>query len=155
MSRAIRRVPMDWQHPMEWRDQWSRSSGVVRAKFVFKPLYARSYADALADFAANPDNWDGHEPQQDDYMPSFSSVAPESLGYCMYEEVSEGTPISPVFATPEELAHWLADHNASAFGGTTATYEQWLRVCKGGWAPSAVMDARGLRSGVEAMSDEG
>lgn len=155
MSRAVRRVPMDWQHPMEWRDLWDRNTGVIRAKFVFKPLYDRSYADALADFAANPDNWDGQEPQQDDYMPSFSSVAPESLGYCMYEETSEGTPLSPVFATPEELAHWLADHNASAMGGHTATYEQWLRVCRGGWAPTAVSDlAHGMRSGVEAMSDD-
>ena len=70
----------------------------------------------------------------------------------MYEDTTEGTPISPAFATPEELARWLADTGASAFGDSTATYEQWLHVCKGGWAPSAVIDINGMRSGVEAMA---
>jgi hypothetical protein len=61
-----------------------------------------------------------------------------------------------VFWTIEELARWLADHNASAFGGSTATYEQWLATCKRGWVPSAVSDSvHGFRSGVEAsLRDE-
>lgn len=153
MSRAVRRVPMDWQHPMEWREQWDRAEGRVVMKLVPKPLFNRPYAEAMADFAANPDDWDGHEPQREDYMPDFGSDPLDRLGYAMYEETSEGTPISPTFATPEELARWLADNRASAFGGMTATYEQWLAVCRGGWAPSAVADSRGLRSGVEAMGD--
>jgi hypothetical protein len=79
---------------------------------------------------------------------------PTGPGYQMWETVSEGSPISPVFATPEELARWLADTGASAFGDMTATYEQWLATCKKGWAPSAVLSAdKGLRSGVEALTD--
>lgn len=143
---------MDWQHPLEWRKQWDGGEGRTRMKYVFKPLHSRSYAEAMADFAANPEDWDGHEPQREDYMPDFGSD-PRTLGFCMYEETSEGTPISPVFHTPEALARWLADTEASTFGSMTATYEQWLRVCRGGWAPSAVADSHGLRSGVEAMGD--
>jgi len=73
---------------------------------------------------------------------------PVGEGYQMWETTSEGSPISPVFETPEELARWLVDNNASAFGSETATYEEWLRVCQGGYAPSAVLDEKGLRSGV-------
>ena len=51
---------------------------------------------------------------------------------------NEGTPISPVMESPEALAHWLADNNASAFAGMTATYEQWLRTIQRGFAVSAV-----------------
>ena len=70
--------------------------------------------------------------------------------FMMYKTCSEGTPISPAFATPEELAHWLADTGASSFGRMTSPYEAWLRVCQGGYAPSAVYDSQhGLRSGVE------
>ena len=70
----------------------------------------------------------------------------------MYEDTSEGTPISPIFATPEELARWLTDTKASAFGGQAATYEGWLRVAQGGWAPSAVFTPEtGLMSGVDAL----
>ena len=69
----------------------------------------------------------------------------------MYEDTSEGTPISPAFQTPEELAHWLADTNASAFGNDGASYEAWLRIARGGWAPSMVFTTDGgLQSGVSA-----
>jgi hypothetical protein len=51
---------------------------------------------------------------------------PEGPGYQMWETTSDGSPISPVFATPQELARWLADSGASVFGKHTATYEEWL-----------------------------
>lgn len=79
----------------------------------------------------------------------------ERTHYMMYEDTTdEGTPISPAMESPEALAQWLTDNKASAFGHSTATYEQWLPICRGGWAPSMVYDNRnGLRSGVEAMSE--
>lgn len=81
---------------------------------------------------------------------------PKGKGYQMWETTSEGSPMSPVFATPEELAKWLADNGASSFGSMTSTYEAWLRVCNGGFAPSAVFDSEhGLRSGVEMLAEEG
>lgn len=73
---------------------------------------------------------------------------PDGEAYQMWETTSEGSPISPPFATAEELARWLADTHASAFGGESATFEQWMRMIVLGWAPSAVMDAGGFRSGV-------
>jgi hypothetical protein len=83
-----------------------------------------------------------------------STEPPEGDGWQMWETTSEGSPISPVFATPEELARWLADNSASTFGSDTAPYEVWLKMIKGsGWAMSAVMDEKGFRSGVDAMAD--
>lgn len=77
---------------------------------------------------------------------------PEGDGWQMWETTSEGSPISPVCASPEELAHWLADNGASSFGSSTATYEQWLHMIKGpGWAPSAVITDGKFMSGVEAV----
>lgn len=62
-------------------------------------------------------------------------------------------PISPVMETPEKLARWLTDNNASAMGNEGASYEHWLRVCKGGWAPTMVISpGKGIKSGVEALS---
>ena len=85
-------------------------------------------------------------------MPTWAKD--EATHYMMYETCTEGTPISPAFATPEELAHWLADAGASAFGNQTATYEQWLSTIKRGWAPSAVMlPFIGIVSGVAGWSD--
>lgn len=75
---------------------------------------------------------------------------PTGDGWQVWETVSEGSPISPVFATPEELARHMA---ATRFGGDRGTsYEQWLKFITGpGWAPSMVMDEHGFRTGVEAV----
>lgn len=87
--------------------------------------------------------------------PIFESLdPPEGEGWQMWEDVTEGSPMSPVFATPEGLAQWLADNGASSFGSDTATYEQWLAMIKQGWAVSMVADNKGLKSGVEASLDK-
>lgn len=104
----------------------------------------------------NPDYrwWAGTSPiapNPENYMPNWP--VEKRTHYMMYEDTSEGTPISPAFETPEELARWLADTGASAFGGFTATYEQWLSTIGRGYAMSMVADENGLRSGVEAQAD--
>jgi hypothetical protein len=77
---------------------------------------------------------------------------PAGDGWQMWETTTEGSPISPVFATPDELAAWLADSKASAFGNQRATREQWLRMILAGWAPSAgLIDGR-LVGGVEFVA---
>jgi hypothetical protein len=91
-------------------------------------------------------------PDKRDYMPDWPEE--QRTHYMMYEDTSEGTPISPAFATPEELAQWLVDNGASAFAGETASYDAWLRIARGGFAPSAVLDSGQLKSGVEFMANE-
>lgn len=79
----------------------------------------------------------------------------------IWETTSEGSPITPAFATPEECARWAADNGASVFGASvfgyqTATYETWLKFLTGpGWAPSAVITGGQMKSGVEAVNDAG
>lgn len=40
------------------------------------------------------------------YMPDFD-VPEEELGWCLYETISEGSPVTPVFATSQELIDHL------------------------------------------------
>ena len=74
----------------------------------------------------------------------------DRYGWQMWETTSEGSPMSPVMDTPEELAQWLYETGASAFGGMTASKEAWLRTIMRGWAVSATMSAAGFKSGVES-----
>lgn len=60
-------------------------------------------------------------------MPAWGGGAD---GYRMYE-TTDGTPVSPAFATPEALARWLAETGASAFGALAAGLETWLPVARG------------------------
>jgi len=149
MSREVRRVPPGWQHPK-------------KADGGYVPLFEGPYEAKIArwiegrrEWAMNPrsectwEEWAGDAPQSRDYMPTWGDD--EKTHLQMYESTSEGTPISPVLATPEELAQWLVDNNASSFADRTATYEQWLAVARGRYAPSAVISSSGvLMSGVEA-----
>jgi hypothetical protein len=93
--------------------------------------------------------WVGDPPQREFFMPGWTKE--ERTHYQMYETTSEGTPISPVMATPEQLAAWLAENDASAFGNMTATYEQWLKIIlRGGTVVSMVCTpSGGIQSGVE------
>jgi hypothetical protein len=85
----------------------------------------------------------GGGPYTHNYMPEWAKD--EATHYMMYETCTEGTPISPAFATKEELAHWLADTGASAFGKRVASYEAWLNTIEAGYAPSAVLYQVGTR----------
>ncbi len=74
---------------------------------------------------------------------------PAGPGYQIWETVSEGSPISPVFSTPEDLARHMTTTRWGADDGTP--YEQWLKfICGPGWALSLIVDASGLRTGVQA-----
>lgn len=75
---------------------------------------------------------------------------PEGEGYQIWETVTEGSPISPVFATPEQLARYMAGRRWGADEGTP--YEGWLAFINGpGWAPSLVGGPDGVKGGVSAV----
>ncbi len=175
MGREVRHVPATWEHPCYPADHYEPR---LQGKYV--PLHQSGrYAEAAQEWDeefvqwqqgfrrsyASGDKWvpksdetgryteyAGSRPSPDDYMPDWPEA--ERTHLMMYEDTTEGTPISPAFATPEELARWLADNNASSFGDSTATYEQWLSLCNRGWAPSMVVSGGQIMSGVEFMADD-
>ena len=53
---------------------------------------------------------------------------PAGDGWQMWENTSEGSPMSPVFETADALIDWLVDTGASYFGDTAASREQWSAV---------------------------
>lgn len=170
MGREVRKVAEGWEHPKDNCGEYI-------------PLYEGPFSKYLAQWVEEQHHWDAGEvldyskwpkervfklkdlihhgysyeeyagkcPCKDEYMPEWS--ADEASMLMMYETCTEGTPISPAFKTPEELALWLVDNNASAFGDLTASYDQWLRVCQGGVAPSAVIVNGVLTSGVAGIRE--
>ncbi|MDI5965697.1 hypothetical protein [Streptantibioticus silvisoli] len=77
---------------------------------------------------------------------------PAGDGWQLWQTVSEGGPISPAFATPEELARWMAspEYTWGASKHSAISYESALAFVNAGWAPSFVSTPQtGLVSGVE------
>ena len=157
MGREVRRVPADWQHPIdpdtgrfkplfdgyinrlkEWNEENAKWSRGEFPDYAGEESRKMSYSE-----------WAGDQPKSADYMPDWP--AEQRTHLMMYEDTSEGTPISPAFKTPEELARWLVDNKASAFGNSEGTYEGWLRVARGGWAPSMIATSEGITTGVDAL----
>jgi len=165
MGREVRRVCRGWKHPKnkrgkyiplfdgtdftkkcnDWDEEGKMWERGLRKDFT-SGLYMEK-EDKYKDMSFA--RWDGSKPRKKDYMPEWEEEQKTHLQ--MYETCSEGTPISPVMRTPEELARWLVDNEASANGYQTASYDAWLRVCKGGFAPSAIMAGNIILNGVEAM----
>lgn len=172
MGREVRRVPRDWQHPVDEDGHYiGLMSGAYEdaayeyevgaaawecgwIAYVVEGPWMRRSESKSAPLCASFDAWHGERPRPDQYMPAWPEE--QCAHFMMYETTSEGTPISPAFETPEALARWLADNNASAFGDMTATYEEWLATCQRGWAPSALVLGGGpMVSGVAGLAAKG
>ena len=52
---------------------------------------------------------------------------PTGDGYQLWETTSEGSPVSPVFASFDELCEWCAE-NATTFANYKATKEEWAKM---------------------------
>ncbi|MCL2715616.1 MAG: hypothetical protein FWD68_13775 [Alphaproteobacteria bacterium] len=168
MGHEVRRVPPGWEHPKFTEDNTPHPLCVGHTR----PLLG-DFAWALARWQEGeakwplvrsyPDGWKRHSgkikscaqyrsrPNPDNYMPVWP--AEECTQLVMYETTTEGTPVSPQFSTPEELARWLADNKVPVFAHMTADYESWLRVARGGLAPSAIVGRDGtVVDGVTALT---
>ncbi len=162
-GREIRRVPLDWKHPRYEAGERYRWDGAYKPLYdepfddamtdwieraTAWAAEARSggtpdgwqyYAHTEEDAAwarANPLKayaaWRSSPPEPESYRDRFTT---EPTAYQIYEDVSEGTPISPVFPTEDDLIAWMMqDHEdwpALSEGASR-------RFLKAGSAPAAI-----------------
>jgi len=180
MGREIRRVPEDWEHPVYTDDLVTESQRGRIGKPI--AMYdedietaTRKWVDGAAlwiqgkhpdqQFAAEngtdyPDWYERtfyaystHEsrsPDPESYRRPFVS---EPTHYQVYETVSEGTPVSPVFATTDEMIDWLTSVPMGGVNEVPLSRKAAAKFVEYEYAPSFIVDARGLRTGVEALED--
>ena len=142
MGREVRRVPADWEHPR---------STVYDGDY--RPLFDQDYISACDEWYAEASlfkptefsryyhEYAGDPPDEKFYRPAWT---PESAThYQMYETVTEGTPVSPVFATPEALVDYLV--NKGDRWGEGAKYDRARAegFVKAGWAPTFILVRKG------------
>lgn len=215
MSRQLRRVPANWQHPKYYNDH--------RREILFYPMY-QGYMGRVAEWRKELTTWRykrelwakvgvvetfldvGFEDNPSDFAeglmlistymercimtyqreraqyhygenyhaedqfkmehglfrfedeygyppapPNPNDYMPYGRWYQLYEEVSEGTPITPPFKTKAELVDWLATN--PDYWGKTWTRAQAEAMVAEEWAPSAVMDRGHLMNSQEAVED--
>ena len=145
MGREIRRVPPAWEHPKDSEGE-------------YQPIADESYEEAMDEWieahrqwlrGEHPDQllglgaeyqfyaeWDGGPPAVDlSWRERWTEG--EATHWVMYENVSEGTPLTPAFATREELVHFLSTQT-DFWGQGPMSREAAEALVQKGHAPSGV-----------------
>lgn len=163
MGRELRRVAKDWHHPLYRLTYPPRFAGEYQhSEICFKPLHQAAPGMIATELAErNAEAIEDDEPPCYDaagWMPDWPKE--ERTHWQIYETVSEGTPVSPVFATKDELLEWMVQpidrtsiYNGGADwqcmqGRSRESAAQWLDL---GWSPSGVMVNGVMMDGVEGM----
>ena len=103
----------------------------VAAWVATKKIVAAAGLDAEAFSACQHCGGHGVDPEvYATYEAWEPSEPPAGDGWQMWETTSEGSPQTPVFRTPEELARYCAEH-ATIFGSESADYPTWFRLIAG------------------------
>jgi hypothetical protein len=141
MGRQLRKVPANWEHP-------KNSDG------RYQPMFDLFYGDALKEWIEENEKWENgtHEdliekPSRKVDMPFYAMWAgnPPDVEFYhtkkyseaelthiqLYENTSEGTPLSPVYHSSEleKLCEWAAE-NATTFASYKTTKEAWMKMLK-------------------------
>ena len=117
MGRELRMVPPNYQHPQVWRSY---------GEIDYQPMFNRDYSEALDEYRTEFARWRVSEcpAECEDPVAEFEAgygPAPkpqyyrtyrleDATWYQLWETVSEGTPVTPAFATKEELVNYLVEH---------------------------------------------
>jgi len=145
MGREIRRVPPDWEHPKEENYRTGRPE--------YKPLFDQPFREAAEEWhrdymawadGTHPDAaehkadhpyywmWNGCPPDENFYRPDWPEES--RTAFQVYQNVSEGSPVSPVFATEAELKAWLMTDPDWHLSDAAAH-----SFIKSAWAPSMII----------------
>lgn len=171
MGREIRRVDKGWEHPRYTAENAKYPNWVGN----FKPLFDEDYETAVAEWIKNHElwlkgehedqkgdsevaktckyyaDWGGHTSDPDMYRPKWKNP----VCFQLYETVSEGTPVTPVFETKDELVNYLVNHGddwsrKDGEGG-------WKRevaeaMVKEEWCPSFATEGGKVYTGPESLT---
>jgi len=159
MGREVLRVPADWEHPRYTEETAPRPDRVGD----YRPIHMNRDFDSEADEwerdlnlwrsgedpkrAEHKDQrfWEWHgAPPDRDYYRSRAWTDDEATHFQVYETVSEGTPVTPHFATEAELVDYLVANGDFWDQKRRKSGPGWSRKAaesfvKGGWAPSMVV----------------
>lgn len=165
MGREIRMVPPNWEHPRKDCEHSPWAGGCNEAKRhggkCYQPMYDNDFATVMREWIAEWDKWErgefpsyceeeskklpfweyhGAPPRPDYYRPAWKTG--EATWYQVYQTVSEGSPVTPPFATKAELIDYLATHGDfwdQSRGDGAWSRENAEKFVESEWAPSMVM----------------
>ncbi len=152
MGREIRKVAKDWIHPKDYKgdyipqnreyyndvmDEWIKNHNLwLKGEH---PDQLDGSTEGLKFYA----EWDGNPPDVE-YYRTINWTPEQACCFQFYENVSERTPLSPVFEKIEDLQIWLIQNEG--YSEETAK-----RFCESGYAPSFIINNKGVQDGINGL----
>ena len=151
MGREIRRVPPNWEHPKDEKGEY-----LSMYDEEYETVANEWFNDCIAwfngthkDIINDPDlkkeypfywEYEGDPPDRNYYRPKFTE---DPTWFQVYQTVSEGSPVTPPFATKEELVEYLVQNGdfwdqKRRHGGWNR--ENAERFVGSEWAPSLMFN---------------
>lgn len=153
MGREIRRVPPNWEHP---KRRYYNNRGEI--KEGYKGLHDEDYESHINSWFEKLAKWqsegksivefiryEGRMLEEETFRPAWKED--EATWYQVYETVSDGTPVTPPFATKGELVDYLVkygdfwDQKRGDGGWNRASAEKFVNQ---GHTFSLVVDSVGI-----------
>lgn len=116
-------------------DKWSATKKIIEAAGLDPNVWG--VCPACRGHVVHPDDYEKREAWE-------PTEPPTGPGWQVWENVTEGSPISPVFELKENLADWMYRH----YGGSIAG---WLQLCVEGYAPSMIIADGKVMDSAEAL----
>lgn len=141
-------------------NEWSLTGfghDAINASVVIRARCEREGVDDMCQRCQGHGSTEAYRGQRAEAEAWEPTELPEGDGWQLWETVSEGSPISPVFATAEYLAEWMASpaYTWGASKHEQLAYETALAFVNSGWAPTmASTPQTGLVSGVEYVGTQ-
>lgn len=152
MGREVRKVPPHWDHPKQEGQYDGRLQPMFDERFddaaaKWKAAFAKWESGERPDYCSDESRslefweWDGDPPERAYYRPWRND---EATWFQVWETVSEGTPVTPPFATADELVDYLSTHGD--FWDQKRGDGPWDRDAAKkfvgvGWAPSMIVQS--------------
>jgi hypothetical protein len=162
MSREIRRVPKNWNHPRKNNGSYKPlcDDYVGTLKYYKESVddFLRYMTEIIKKGKVKVYDQVWEDPKQlwgylteDGQMnpPDIHEYMPNGKWYQLFEGVSEGTPLSPPFETKEELIEWLS--NNKDYWDEVWTREQAQKMLESEYAPSGVMVDGKIYNSIESL----
>lgn len=130
MGRELKRVPMDFDYPLKtvWKGyEPYHSKDKIEYWKDFKGESICSECDRVYNDCSESKPYCIYHPNN---KRIWKYEPPEGDGFQLWETTTEGSPISPVFKSLEELCEWCAD-NYTTFAHFKATKEEWMQMLGG------------------------
>ncbi len=144
MGRQLRMVAKNWKHPKDkngnyiplldgnfkeilanYKEGEERWISGFRKSYTYPDFQWVKKEDKYKEMSYA--EWDSGRPVKKDYMPQWTEK--EKTHIQLYENTTEGTPISPVFKASEieKLAEYAAE-NCTTFADYKASKKEWLKM---------------------------